>query len=170
MDNWTAVDHLAPSTVHRMASTLHALFQYTVDDKKRLDNPADDLNYPRWPRATCELPWTTTGAWPNPGPGTRPSCLGAETGLRWGECAGITVGDLARAATLKVALQLDRGQALSPTKNKTSGAIDLSDAMVKEPSSRHVPLPARRREVEASPGGCVCRRWSLQPALELCGP
>ncbi len=25
VDNWTAVDHLAPSTVHRMASTLHAL-------------------------------------------------------------------------------------------------------------------------------------------------
>ena len=131
VDNWTAVDHLAPSTVHRMASTLHTLFQYTVDDKKRL----------------------------------------AETGRRWGEYAGMTLGDLdLGVATLKVALQLDRGQALSPTKNKTSGAFDLSDAMVKEPSSRRVPLPARRREVEASPGGCVCRRWSLQPALELCGP
>ena len=46
VDNWTAVDHLAPSTVHRMASTLHALFQYAVDDKKRLDNPADDLKLP----------------------------------------------------------------------------------------------------------------------------
>lgn len=36
VDNWTAVDHLAPSTVHRMASTPHALFQCAVDDKKRL--------------------------------------------------------------------------------------------------------------------------------------
>jgi integrase len=59
--------------------------------------------------------------------------LGAETGLRWGECAGITLGDIdLGAATLKVALQLDRDQQLSPTKNKASGAIDLSEAMVKE--------------------------------------
>jgi hypothetical protein len=29
-----------------MASILHALFQYAVDDKKRLDNPADDLKLP----------------------------------------------------------------------------------------------------------------------------
>jgi site-specific recombinase XerD len=46
VDNRTAVDHLAASTVHRMASTLHALFQHAVDDKKRLDNPADDRKLP----------------------------------------------------------------------------------------------------------------------------
>jgi hypothetical protein len=48
------------------------------------------------------------------------------------ECAGITLGDLdLGAATLKVAFQLDRDQELSP-RNKTSGAIDLRDAMVNE--------------------------------------
>jgi integrase len=59
--------------------------------------------------------------------------LGAETGLRWGECAAITLGDLdldLGAATLNVALQLDRDQQLSPTKNKASGTIDLSEATV----------------------------------------
>jgi integrase len=59
--------------------------------------------------------------------------LPAATGLRWGECAGIALGDVnLGAATLTVALQLDRDQELSPTKNRTAGAIDLSQAMVKE--------------------------------------
>ena len=96
VDNWAAVDHLAPSTVHRMASTLHALFQFAVDDKKRLDNPADDLKLPEvaqgdlfkltpddYGRLAQALgPGHSTFMW-----------LGAETGLRWGECAGITLGD-----------------------------------------------------------------------------
>ena len=119
-----------------MASTLHALFQYAVNDRKRLDNPADDLKLPEvaqedlfelalddYERLAKALgPGNSTFMW-----------LGAETGLRWAECAGITLGDLdLGAATLKVALQLDRDQELSPTKNKTFGAIDLSEAMVKE--------------------------------------
>jgi hypothetical protein len=49
------------------------------------------------------------------------------------ECAGRSLGRprLGRD-TLKVTLQLDRNQELSPTKNKALGAIDLSEAMVKE--------------------------------------
>ena len=136
VDNWTAVDHLAASTVHRMASTLHALFQYAVDDKKRLDNPADDLKLPEVAQGDMvELTLDDYGRLAQAlGPGHSTFMwLGAETGLRWGECAGITLGDLdLGAATLRVSLQLDRDQQLSPTKNKTSGAIDLSDAMVAE--------------------------------------
>ena len=131
VDNWSAVDHLAPSTVHRMASTLHALFQYAVDDKERLDNPADDLKLPEVAQGNLfELTLDDYGRLAQAlGPGHATFIwLGAETGLRWGECAGITLGDLdLAAATLRVALQLDRDQQLSPTKNKTSGAINLSD-------------------------------------------
>ena len=136
-----------------MASTLHALFQYAVNDRKRLDNPADDLKLPEvaqgdlfeltlddYERLAKALgPGYSTFMW-----------LGAETGLRWGECAGITLGDIdLGAATLKVTLQLDRDQKLCPTKNKTSGAIDLSAAMVKELTEHlernglSVPTPAR---------------------------
>ena len=73
--------------------------------------------------------------------------LGAEMGLRWGECAGITLGDIdLGAATIRVSLQLDRDQQLSPTNNKTTAAIDLSEVMVKELSEhleRHaLPAPA----------------------------
>ena len=118
VDNWTAVDHLAPSTVHRMASTLHALFQYAVDDKKRLDNPADDLKLPEVAQGDMvELTLDDYGRLAQAlGPGHSTFMwLGAETGLRWGECAGITLGDLdLGAATLKVALQLDRDQAALP--------------------------------------------------------
>jgi hypothetical protein len=53
--------------------------------------------------------------------------LGAETGLRWGECAGVTVGDLdLSASTLKVALQLDRDQRLSPISCINDMAITVS--------------------------------------------
>ena len=95
VDNWTAVDHLAPSTVHRMASTLHALFQYAVDDKKRLDNPADDLKLPEVAQGDMvELTLDDYGRLAQAlGPGHSTFMwLGAETGLRWGECAGITRG------------------------------------------------------------------------------
>jgi hypothetical protein len=40
----------APSTVHRMASTSHALLQYALNDTKGLDNPADELKLPEVPR------------------------------------------------------------------------------------------------------------------------
>ena len=125
VDNWTAVDHLAPSTVHRMASTLHALFQYAVDDKKRLDNPADDLKLPEVAQGDMvELTLEDYGRLAQAlGPGHSTFMwLGAETGLRWGECAGITLGDLdLGAATLRVSLQLDRDQQLSPPRTRPPG-------------------------------------------------
>ncbi len=52
--------------------------------------------------------------------------------IGWVLLAGSALTVAGLADTLKVALQLDRDQQLSPTKNKTSGAIDLSDAMVEE--------------------------------------
>ena len=136
VDNWTAVEHLAPSGVHRVASTRHALFQYAVNDRLRLDNPADDLNLPEVDQG--ELFEVTLDDYARLAKALGPNdatfmWLGAETGLRWAECAGITVGDIdPGAATLQVALQQDRDQQFSPTKNKTSGAIDLTEAMVKQ--------------------------------------
>ncbi len=173
VDNWTAVDHLARSTVHRMASTLHALFQYAVDDKKRLDNPADDLKLPEV--AQGDMVELTLDDYGRLAQALGPSYatfmwLGAETGLRWGECAGITLGDIdLGAATLKVAVQLDRDQQLSPTKNKTSGAIDLSAAMVKE-LSEHL---ERNGLVGADPATLIFSNRQTAPPpslLELAGP
>ena len=120
VDNWTAVDHLAPSTVHRMASTLHALFQYAVDDKKRLDNPPDDLKLPEVAQAL------------GPGHSTF-MCPGAETGLRWGEGAGITLGDLdLGAATLRVSLRLDRRPTALPHQEQDLRGHRPQPAMVAE--------------------------------------
>ena len=47
VDNWTAMNHLSASTVVRQVAVLHAVFQYAVDDRKRLDNPADKLRLPK---------------------------------------------------------------------------------------------------------------------------
>jgi integrase len=125
VDNWSAVDHLAPSTVHRMASTLHALFQFAVDDKKRLDNPADDLKLPEVAQGDLvELTLDDYGRLAHAlGSGHSTFMwLGSETGLRWGECAGITLGDIdLGAATLKVALQLDRDQSSPPPRTRPRG-------------------------------------------------
>ena len=121
VDNWTAVDHLAPSTVHRMASTLHALFQYAVDDKKRLDNPADDLKLPEV--AQGDLLELTLGDYGRLaqalGPGHSTFMwLGTETGLRWGECVAYAGRPRPGGFHVKVALQLDRDQPSPPPRTR----------------------------------------------------
>jgi integrase len=90
LDNWAAVSHLAPSTVHRMAATLHALFQYAVDYNKRLDNPADDLKLPEVAQGDLvELTLDDYGRLAQAlGDNSTVMWLGGETGLRWGECGG----------------------------------------------------------------------------------
>ena len=118
-----------------MASTLHALFQYAVNDRKRLDNPEDDPNLPEVAQADLSSsPLDDDERLAEAlGPAVPPSCgSGRRRARRWAERAGITVGDLdLDDATLKAAFQLDRDEEISPTKNKTTGTIDLSEAMVK---------------------------------------
>ena len=119
-----------------MASTLHALFKYAFDDKKRLDNPADDLKLPEVAQGDMfELTLDDYGRLAQalgPGHTTFIYGRGRDRAAR-GEYAGISWPTLTWAGTLRVALQLDRGpSSFSPTKNRTSAAIALGEATLKE--------------------------------------
>ena len=75
--------------------------------------------------------------------------LGAETGARWGECAGLTVGDVDLvAATVTIAMQLDRKGNRVKTKTRTTGQpLDISQSLVDDLGAHF----ERRRITDADP-------------------
>jgi integrase len=116
---WTATH--APSSVARMYSALRAMFSYAVASDLIVRNPCRDIRLPRVDlvdrpsldaEQLCDLaaalgPDQATMMW-----------LGAVVGLRWAECAGLTVGavEVVRAR-LSVVSQLGRDGKLGPPKS-----------------------------------------------------
>ncbi len=116
VDSWV-VSGLAPSTVGNMASCLAAMFNYAVDAGLLSISPANRLRLPH--RSLVERPILgpedlerVAGTL---GDHASMMWLGVVGGLRWGECAGLTVGAIdPLAGTITVAQQLDDGKLSRP--------------------------------------------------------
>ena len=158
VDNWTAKNHLSASTVVRQVAVLHAVFQYAVDDRKRLDNPANKLRLPKEEPAERPYQDLTSDDYDRLAGALGPDdavmmWLGAETGARWGECAGLTVGDVnLLGATVTISMQLDRKGNRVKTKTRTAGQpLDISQALVDDLAAHF----ERRRITGADPDTLV---------------
>lgn len=118
VDGWATT--LAASTVGRMASVLRAIFRYAVDSELVARSPVSGLRLPRV--GLVERPTLTAddlGCLADAlGPQAPMMWLGVLGGLRWAECAGLTVGNLdLLSGTVTVRQQLGRDLKLGPPKS-----------------------------------------------------
>ena len=119
IDRWGST--LAPRTVHHRAAVLHAIYAYATAAELVGRNPAADLRLPHI--ALVDRPILTVDELSRLadalGPVHAPMMwLGAVGGLRWAECAGLTVGSLdLLGGTVTVSRQLGRDQKLGPPKS-----------------------------------------------------
>ncbi len=118
VDGWAT--SLAASTVGRMASVLRAICRYAVDSELVARSPATGLRLPRV--GLVERPTLSAddldrladalGSW------APMMWVGVLGGLRWAECAGLTIGYLdLLAGTVTVSQQLGRDLKLGPPKS-----------------------------------------------------
>jgi len=122
VDGWSAT--LKPSTVVRQAATLRALFSFALDSELIVRSPAARLRLPQMdlvarPELSAgDLDRLAKALGPNE---ATMMWVGAVTGLRWAECAGLTIGDLDLTSdTIRVERQLDRDGKLATLKTKAA--------------------------------------------------
>jgi integrase len=108
------------STVGRMASVLRAVYGYAVDSELVARSPVSGIRLPRV--GLVERPTLTADDFDRLahtlGPEAPMMWLGVLGGLRWAECAGLTVDNLdLLAGTVTVSQQLGRDLRLGPPKS-----------------------------------------------------
>jgi integrase len=122
VDGWAAT--LKPSTVVRQAATLRALFSFALDSEMILRSPAARLRLPQM--ELVRRPELSAGDLERLAKALGPDeaammWVGAVTGLRWAECAGLTLGDVDLTnGTIRVERQLDRDRQLVTLKTKAA--------------------------------------------------
>jgi integrase len=140
VDSWVT-EGLAAHTVRRQATCLHALLQYAVDKRIRTDCPADGLRLPAKPTARLVDPseddYQRLAEALGPDEDTM-MWVGAETGARWAEVAGLIKSDVDLGRkVIRISMQLDRGAKRVPVKTEAGKrAIPISDVLV-EQLARH---------------------------------
>jgi integrase len=117
--SWSATH--APSSVVRMFATLRAVFSYAEAAEYRLDTPCKGVRLPRVDpvqRPEVDAEQLERLASELSGDQATMMWLGAVLGLRWAECAGLTVGAVdVLGHRLTVAAQLGRDGTLRPPKS-----------------------------------------------------
>ena len=123
VDGWAT--SLAASTVGRMASVLRAICRYAVDSELVARSPVTGLRLPRF--GLVERPTLSAddldrladalGSW------APMMWVGVLGGLRWAECAGLTIGNLdLLAGTVTVSQQSGGTSSLAPRNPSPVGA------------------------------------------------
>lgn len=154
VDGWAVT--LRPSTVYRQAATMKAVFTHAVDNELLIVSPAKGLRLPsvelvdRPELSADDLDRLAKALGPNNAP---MMWLGATTGLRWSECAGLTIGNLDLAnCSLRVELQLGRDRQLASLKTRAARRELAVPVWLSEELRRHL---ERREPGRALPSALV---------------
>ncbi len=163
-------DRYAPETVARTMRWVRLTLNQAVRDRRIVSSPAEGVRLPRARRSDMRL---LDGAQIASLAGALPerysslAIVAAYTGLRWGELAGLGVGDLnmlRRRLTVRSTLVEASGQTprLGPPKSKASGRTITLPGIVVDSLARHLEAyPPVDEMVWTTERGHLLRRGSF---------